>query len=721
MKKINLLLLLCLVAFNLSAREVKSINKNWNFYRGVLSNPELALSGSAEWKSVDLPHIWGVEEAQKGNINYYRGEGWYRHNLQIEVKDNRRYFVKFGAASLVSTVYLNGKEIGHHRGGFAAFTYELTKHLKKSGDNILTVMVNNAKVDDVMPLAGDFNIYGGLYRGVELIETGDICFDMLDYGSSAVQWRPKSVTNKNATVELVAWVSNSTEAGLVKNWFPPKLGEIEQIGTHYLVGKIFDADNNVVSEKRERINLTSRHTLPYWIEMDVKKPTLWNGTQNPYLYRGVVELYSEDDKLLDVVEHEIGFKNVEIDPDNGFKLNGKPYRIHGVSMHQDIKDKGWATSKKDIENSVKMMLDMGVNAVRLSHYQHSDYIYELCDKNGILVFTEIPYVSARGKGFPAELNAKNQLLELIRQNYNHCSVFTWGLYNELGLSEGETEHSRLVWELHKLAKSEDPYRPTTGATTIVSRPTQSKMTDILCWNRYPAWYDPYEDYLDETMWDRYRYSSREGGFAFSEYGAGANIYQHEQNPKQPIPNGQWHPEEWQSKAHEAAWKSYTAKPYIWGSFVWNMFDFGSAKRDEGGTKGMNDKGLVTFDHKTTKDAYFFYKANWNPEPMIYLTSKRHTLRNEAITPIKVYCNSGGKVSLKINGVEIGQKKADEFAIVIFEDITLQKGDNKIEVSTISKGKTLSDSKVWIYDPNATAEDVNRASGTIVRGDGGFGY
>lgn len=714
-KNYLVLVLICFFSTNMfGSRDTININNGWKFKIGDYIGAENIEFNDSDWETVHVPHNWGWEEAELGNKEYYRGAGWYRKQLNINKKEGKRYFIRFEAVGSVADIYINGKHLGQHRGAFSAFTYEISKYLNTSGNNILSVRASNAKTEDVAPLSGDFNIYGGIYRSVNLIITNEVCFNLTDYASAGVVWKQSDISKEKAVLDVEAWISNSSNNGLKFTFFPKELEQVLPEGLYTVKAKIMNAEGEIISVNEKQINLVSNNTIPCTMQLEVIKPHLWHGTLDPYLYRAVVELY-RDGVIIDKVTQPLGLRYFHIDPEKGFFLNGESYQLRGVAKHQDRKGKGWAVSKEDLEEDMKLIKEMGANAVRCAHYQHSDYWMNLCDYTGMLVWAEIGQVDGIGETEAYESTTRNQWLELIRQNINHPSVFAWGIFNEVRI-EKQDPH-RLFVDLKKIANSEDPTRPTVAATHHEMSPYLNQIPDILGWNRYPGWYDPFSDLKNDTLWDKYAVTSKNGGFAFSEYGAGANIEHHEQNPEQPITKGFWHPEEWQSKIHENAWESYSKKPYIWGSFVWNMFDFSSARRSEGGKKGINDKGLVTFDRQQKKDAYFFYKANWNQEPMIYITSKRHQTRNKPITPIKVYCNVDEVVTLKVNGKKMRTQKANDFNIAVWDEIKLKKGNNKVEVSVKNGQNELTDQVIWKYDPNFKSLKPLKQKGKQVGGDG----
>lgn len=664
-----------LLASSTSAREETLLNSGWRFKLHESTGAQEPGFNDSDWATINIPHNWGWEDAQEGR-NYYRGPGWYRRDLNIGApKPGRRYFLKFEAASLVADVYLNGRQLGEHRGGFGAFCFEITQALSSTGTNLLAVRVSNAREPDIAPLSGDFSVYGGLYRSVHLIETGEEDFTLTDHGSPGIAWLETSVTPTQAVLDVTAQISNGTRR--------------RQPLT--LVASVLDANGNVVASKEQPIVLAPRDTAPYWLRVVVPQPHLWNGVKDPYLYRAVAELRSGD-TVVDSIEQPLGLRFYSIDPDKGFFLNGQPYHLHGVNKHQDRYNEGWAVSDADLDEDISLIKEMGCTVVRCAHYQHSDYFYSLCDKAGILVWAEIPQVNEINPSEQFENTSRDQLLDLIRQNINHPSIFVWSLFNELWPQNPDPH--RELQDLKIVANGEDPTRPTIGATSNNGMPQMNKIPDQLGWNIYPGWYsgwgtkDDFGKLLDER-----RNDSRHGGFCVSEYGAGANVAQHEQNPKPPKTDGQWHPEEWQAEVHEAGWAAMKSRPFVWGTFVWNMFDFAVSTRHEGGIPGRNDKGLVTYDRKIKKDAFFFYKANWSSTPTLYITSRRFTERTNAVTDVKIYSNASS-VELLVNGASQGSKPDATNCVFIWKDVQLKPGENRIQARAQRDGQSLTDECSW---------------------------
>lgn len=665
-----------LTAFHLSAREITSPAAGWKFQLGDVPRAKEPAFDDSGWQTVSIPHCWGWQEAQQGNTHYYRGPGWYRRELDIAPEPGRRYFLRFEAASSVADVYVNGDFVGEHRGAFGAFCFEITTNLAANGTNVVAVRVDNTPQPDIAPLSGDFAFYGGIYRPVRLIETGQNCFTLTDHASPGVAWLQTSVNRKRALLDVTAEVDNGTAHS----------------GTLTVAAKIFDAGGKEVAETNQSILLTTNTTAePCWLRVLVPRPHLWNGRDDPYLYKAVVELHSTNE-LCDTVEQQIGLRSYSVDPDKGFFLNGKPYTLHGVDKHQERWNKGWAVSDADLDEDISLIKELGATCVRCSHYQQSDYFYSLCDKAGILVWAELPQVDKINASAQFGETSRSQLLDLIRQNINHPSIFVWSLFNEL--HPGNPNLYRELQDLNIVAHGEDPTRPTIAATYTEQLPQMEKIPDLIGWNVYPYWYSkPDESANFSRHLDTLRLTSKHGGFCVSEYGAGANVYQHEENPKQPKTSGQWHPEEWQAMVHERAWAVLKSKPFIWATFAWCMFDFTSTVRHEGGVPARNDKGLVTADRKIKKDAFYFYKANWSDEPVLYIASRRFTERTNAVTNVKIYSNAN-KVELFVDGTSLGINRSSTNDVFLWNNVTLKAGENKIEARANRDGQVLSDHCVW---------------------------
>lgn len=652
------------------------LNSDWTFrFSHQIQN--------SEGRRVDLPHTWNAQDALAGNPAYIRGIGNYKKTLHVsEEWKGKRLFLRFEGANSITNLFINGKHLGEHRGGYGAFVFEITDDVKYGADNIIWVRVNNAEQLEVMPLVGDFTFYGGIYRDVHLLITDEICISPLDYASPGVYLVQESVTDDEAKVCARVNLSNAS----------PEVGDVE------LRLSVRDGQK-VIYETRRKVFLGKQATNQEQIRFTLTKPHLWNGRQDPFMYQTEIALYKEG-KEIDKVVQPLGLRYYHIDPDKGFFLNGKHLQLRGVCRHQDREGLGNALVADHHKEDVALMLEMGVNAARLAHYPQADLMYDLMDKYGLIVWAEIPFVGSGGyddKGFVDQPsfreNGKEQLRELIRQHYNHPSICMWGLFNELKeIGDNPVEY---VKELNKLAHQEDPTRPTTSACN--AKGELNFITDNIAWNRYDGWYGQTPAYLGEWLDDMHKQHPNIH-IAVSEYGAGASIYHQQDSLVQSIPNSWWHPENWQTYYHIENWKAISARPYIWGSFIWNMFDFCAAHRTEGDRPGINDKGLVTFDRKVRKDAFYFYKANWNhEEPMIYLASKRNIHRTKRIQTIQAFTNRPG-AELFVNGKSYGKVTTDNYAVAEWKDVELQQGKNDIRVVSTDKKGAVSDNFCCILDP-----------------------
>jgi len=669
---ITLFLLFPGILFSQS-RVTEDICKEWLF-KG--SN----IHGDSIRESVNLPHTWNNADAQAG-IAYYRGMGVYSKQLKIDAKySGKRIFLKFEGAHTVADVYLNGIHLGQHRGGYSAFNYEITDYARIGEDNTLIVKVDNRKYDDILPLGGDFNMYGGLYRPVSLLITDPVCISPLDHASPGVYLKQTKVSKESATLEVITRLSNGTplEKGLT------------------LLTTVFDKEGKPASVSSSEIRLSAGKNSETIQTITIHQPKLWNSTTSPYLYRVRVQLRSGEN-LLDEVSQPLGLRSFSIDTEQGFFLNGTHLVLKGVSRHQDKMEKGSALNEEDHRTDMQLIREMGVNSIRLAHYQQSDYFYSLCDSAGMVVWAEIPFVGSLMGGYTNtpqfRENAKQQLKELIRQNYNHPSICFWGIFNELSNPSVDSPTS-FVKELTVLAKEEDPGRLTTSASLLPDGDELNFITDIVAWNKYFGWY--YGEPNDLGKWaDQFHKKYPKTRIAISEYGAGASIRQHEEKLSRPFPiNHPWHPEEWQALYHEQSWIAISERPFIWGSYVWNMFDFSADFRIEGDSPGMNDKGLVTYDRKTKKDAFFFYKVNWNEEPMVHINDQRFIHREKGTVKVKVYSNLDA-VELFVNEQSLGiQKSTDK--IFTWKEVRLSDGNNRVKAVGKRGDKIVTDQCVWVY-------------------------
>ncbi|WP_170063958.1 glycoside hydrolase family 2 protein [Jejuia pallidilutea] len=637
------------------------------------------------WQTVTLPHTWNALDVKEVYVGYYRGLGIYKKMLDVSSYDSKKhFFLKFDASATVTDVFVNEKHVYHHKGGYTGFTVDITDFLDFSKENELKISVNNAYDSEVMPLVGDFNIYGGLHRPVSLLIKNPIHFDLSNYGSSGVFISQEKVDAKEADLKIHGSIANKSD--ISKNLT--------------IESTIWDTTGKkIVSETTSLLGEANKKTV--WSQnIRVKNPHLWNGVKNPYRYQ-FKTFIKEGNKVLDSMVQPIGLRSYKIDVDKGFFLNGAYYDLKGVCYHEAKKDKGSALTKEDYKEDFDIMMDMGVTAIRTAHYPHSPIFYNMCDSLGVVVYTEIPQVGPGGYEGPGFINSKGfkengkqQLKEMIRQNYNRPSIFFWGLFNELKI-RGDDPHD-YVKELNMLAKQEDPYRLTIVASNQDNH--NNDITDVIGFNKYYGWYGAKYGSTTNQIgeWaDTWHKEFPNRAMAISEYGAGASIHHQSDSLVAPAPAGKWHPEQWQTKYHEDYWMQLKERPFIWGKFAWLMFDVAAAHRSEGDTNGLNDKGLVTEDRKTKKDAYYFYKANWNDSPMLYIAERRFKNRIESKTKIKVYTTLD-KVKFYLNGKVVGTGKP-ESGIVISPEVILKKGENTIVVKGQNKSKKFEDQVIWNYN------------------------
>ena len=602
----------------------------------LLTEALFAKHGEA-FAPVSLPHTWNAFDGQDGGNDYWRGLGTYTVALPDPTPGKKQY-IEFRGANHVATVYCNGRELGTHKGGFSTFRYDLTPAMLPAG-NTLTVAVTNAR-SDVYPQNADFTFYGGLYRDVSFVEVNEAHFDLLRHGTDAVFVTPRS--------------SGMTRVDL----FP-----VNACGCTLKV-VLKDAGGDVAGEAECP---AAAHAT---VKIDVKKPHLWQGVEDPYCYTCEASVI-KGGEVLDTVAVTYGYRSFHVDPDTGFWLNGRRMPLHGVSRHQDRQDKGWAVSKEDHAEDVAIIKELGANTIRLAHYQHDQYFYDLCDRTGFVLWAEIPFISQFMPSQAAYDNTISQMTELVAQNYNHPAICFWGISNEITIT-GESEALyRNLCDLHALCKKLDPSRLTTMAQVSMV-PMNSEhvyITDVLSYNHYFGWY--VGDVEDNGPWlDEFHVLNPDRCLGVSEYGAENILSWHTAEP-----DNHDYTEEYANHYHQEMLKTFAARPYLWSTHQWNCFDFAADARNEGGVIGRNNKGLITYDRKTKKDAFYVYKAWWNPEPMVFVAGGRFADRAPGERNITVYTNCD-EVTLLVNGEAVAVQKAADH-MVVFEDVALNDGPNTV--------------------------------------------
>lgn len=681
-KKYLFILLLVAVLFCpvAQARKITCFNEGWQFIKGPFANNIVSAQNQwkRKWNPVTLPHTWNARDMQEIERNFYEGEAYYRKEYFCPAAlKGKRLYLKFEGVGSCAEVYVNGKLVGSHKGAYGAFVCEMGNALKYGENNQIVVKVSNASRPDVIPVNHSlFGVYGGIYRPVWLIVTEPCSITLSDYASSGVYITQNNVSSKSADVKIKVKLDNGT-------WQPSQVK---------LENAIYTREGKKVCSDVQDIRLSPQGIKDYVSEFTVKKPHLWQGRKDTYLYKVVTRLI-QDDRVVDEMVQPLGLRHYEIVAGKGFFLNGEKYPMYGVTRHQDWWGLGSALSNKEHDTDLAMIMDIGATTVRFAHYQQSDYIYSKCDSLGLIIWAEIPFVN-RVTGQERE-NAHSQLRELIRQSFNHPSIYTWGLHNEV--YEPHEYTAMLTRELHELAKTEDPDRYTAAVNGYghAEHPVNFN-SDIQGMNRYFGWYE--KKIQDIKPWvEELEKKYPEQILMLTEYGAGGVVtHQTEQLAESGNPWGQFYPETFETKLHEYQWSVIAEHPYIIASYFWNMFDFAVPTRVGGCIPARNMKGLVTFDRKIKKDAYYFYKANWSRDPVVYLTERRYINRERKNTHVTVYSNVGiPKVYL--NGKELTTMHQGYTQIHYVFDATLDMGKNVVEaIVTAPDGKVYRDRIEWNY-------------------------
>ena len=587
-------------------RNIVSFNDNWKFIKNAADEMEAA-KGKGE--SIALPHTWNAVDGQDGGNDYHRGTCWYvKKFAKPEKNETDKAYLEFCGAAMTAEVYLNGEKISRHEGGYSTFRVEITEKLQE--ENTLVVSVDNSNNTTVYPQTADFTFYGGLYRDVNLIIVPETHFDLAYCGSQGIKVTPVvNLEEKKAVVTVEAWLCG-------------------------------DADMVTFEVNQEKINASVEDGHAQ-AEFVIEQVHLWDGVDDPYLYTAKAFLENGDS-----VSTRFGCREYHVDPQKGFFLNGHPYLLRGVSRHQDFKEVGNALTMEHHKQDMEIIKEIGATTLRLAHYQHAQEFYDLCDENGLIVWAEIPYITMHMKNGRA--NTLSQIEELVVQNYNHPSIICWGLSNEItaasAVDDDLLENHRLLNDLcHRL----DGTRLTTMANVFMLETDSPilEIPDINSYNLYFGWYLGELEQNDE-FFDEYHEKYPDRAIGFSEYGADANPQYQAAAPEKGD-----YTESYQAVYHEHILQMIEKRPWLWATHVWNLFDFAADGRDEGGKHGENQKGLVTIDRKTKKDAFYLYKAAWNKkEPFVHLCGKRYVDRTEDVTEVKVYSNQP-KITLVVDGKE----------------------------------------------------------------------
>jgi beta-galactosidase len=655
-------------------RNILELNDDWRFVRGEVESAARLAFDEGAWEQVSLPHTFNASDGDDGG-GYYRGPAWYRRSVTITARRDRRFFLEFAGAALVADAWVNGRHVGQHRGGYAGFRFDITDALR-AGANTIAVRVDNTRATDVAPLGGDFTVFGGLYRGVRLIETPAVHVDALDYGGPGVYASFRVVPAERAEGTVRVRVRN---------------GGLHATDAVVRV-RIEDAAGRTVARGRARLaDLPAGDVVEAHLAMTIPHPRLWDGRRDPYLYRIVADVTTGGAR--DSVQIPLGVRDLRYDAAQGFFLNGRPVRLHGANyFHSGRPGRGLAVGTREIEEDMQILSELGLNALRFVHFQHPQRAYDRADALGLLVWTEIPLNAAVDAGPAFEANVVAQMRELIRQNQHHPSVVIWGLGNEVYASNADT--NRILAAAQSAARAADPTRPTAYAhCCLADDDPNARHSDAIGYNRYFGWYDG--EFSDMGAWaDRLRAARPDAVFAVSEYGAGASAAHQEAPPRRPEPEGRWHPEQYQTFYHEQNWPQLRARPFLWGSFVWVAFDLASDGRNEGDRPGINDKGLVTYDRAVRKDAYYFYQAQWSDSLMVHIADRRLRARAAADIEARVFSNAE-RITLVVNGMEIGET-APAHGVAVWP-LRLRPGVNRVEARARRGETRVTDVVEWVLE------------------------
>ncbi len=599
-------------------RQILNFNAKWAFTK---EKCEIPAEIPAHWYWVNLPHSWNAIDGQDGGNDYFRGTCLYAKTFdKMDLPETDRYYLEIKGANSSADVYVNGKNLAHHDGGYSTWRVDITDSLQR--DNIIVIAVDNSPSQEVYPQVADFTFYGGLYRDVNLICVNESHFDLDYYGGPGLKVTPE-ITGKDAKVEAEVYLTKAKDNQVIR----------------YVIS---DAEGNEVAKAE---------TKDTKVNLDIKDVHLWHGRKDPYLYKITAELV-EENEVIDNISANFGCRTFRVDPENGFILNGEEYPLRGVSRHQDRWGLGNALLPEHHEEDIDLIMEVGATTIRLAHYQHDQYFYDLCDKKGLVIWAEIPYISQHMPGGRA--NTISQMKELITQNYNHPSIVVWGLSNEITM-KGDDDPDLL--ENHNILNDLCHEMDKTRLTTIAAVSPCSiespyiQIPDLVSYNHYFGWYGG-DTTMNGPWFDNFHKRWPDIPIGCSEYGCEALNW----HTSKPIQGD--YTEEYQAYYHEELIKQFFSRKYMWATHVWNMFDFGADARSEGGENGQNHKGLVTFDRKYKKDSFYAYKAWLSDEPFVHLCGKRYVERVEDVTKVTVYSNQP-EVELFANGKSLGKKTAED--------------------------------------------------------------
>jgi len=672
------------------SRVEKSFNDGWKFYKANNStfftdfeNGQKYFESQGQWtklevwEDVTLPHTFNKDDMQKDR-NFFEGKAVYQKSFMTSPEDKeRRTFIKFEGVGAVAQIFINGNYIGEHKGGYSMFVFEITNSVDYEKENTITVVTDNKARKDVIPINQFlFPVYGGIYRPVHIINTNKTNFVVADQAAPGIFIKQKNVSGKEAEIHVEAKLETTEK----------RIQDVD------LLIEIKDKDGKVVESTKKPVKINPQGVTYVHEQLKLKSPHLWNGIYDPYLYSLTAKIVSNGQEL-DAVKQPLGVRKVELIAGKGVFLNDKKYPMYGVTRHQDREGFGSALSFEQHKEDMLLIKEMGATTIRLAHYQQSSDMYSLADSMGFLTWAEIPFVNR--VSYYENDNAKQQMTELVKQNFNHPSIYIWGVHNEVYSKTADEQMPVLTRELNDIAKTLDPDRYTVSVTgyNVIDR-QENLNTDVQGINHYFGWYGGKIEDLGPWA-QKVQQEFPEYKIMLSEYGADGNIDIGKEivvAPKDVI-SGKAFPENYQTETHIQQWAAIEKNPIILASYLWNTFEFAVPAWNRGGVNARNLKGLITFDRKRKKDSFYWYKANWNPEPMIYLANRRDNIRTNSETRIQLFSNLSA-VTISVNGKEYQAKNGVNAKHWVVDGVQLQKGENKIQATGKADGSTLTNEMTW---------------------------
>jgi beta-galactosidase len=597
-------------------RSKVQLRDGWRFLGSdTLTGAEAVAFDDSAWPTVSVPHTWDSVTATSNRIASH-SRAWYRAHFALTAADlHKRFYAYFEGAFQVADVYVNGRHLGQHRGGYTRFIFDATPAVA-AGDNVLAVQVSNADCADCLP-DGNGRLmkgYGGIYRKAWLVTTNPYHVATTDFASTGVYVSPSNISGSSAEVSTRILLTND--------------GTADQ--TFTVKSVIRDAAGSAVLSSTSDVPVRAGATAPATHTGTVTAPHLW-GPTNPYLYDVLVTV-SVDGTLTDAVNEHIGFRSYQLTTTD-FTLNGVSTRLRGVAKHQETEYHASAVSDEELVADWDNLQDLGVNFARLVHYPHAQLEYDLADQRGIMVWAENGHTNG---GAPTP-NGDQISREMVYQNWNHPSIVFWSAGNE---AAGVAASSQYASVLGATGSS----RPVVYASNG-QNPTG---VDFIFHNTYAGWYGgTMYDFL--TAADRW-ISETGAGMVTTTHTADAFAMNHTVDS--------FEPEDYGALVNEVRFDDLFRNPGHVPAFAgWVFRDISDVKY-----KGLlNTKGLVTFAGYK-KDVFYHLKSFLRTSSVVHLVAPHYFLRSADAAnqgPIKVYSNAS-TLTLTINGTQVGSPSSNGY-------------------------------------------------------------